>query len=361
MAQGNTEGDEMQPSRVPVSTISPQAVRIAPLRPNSVPPQPGEPVVSAIVDLLLAAGHSDGELCRRERKAIRRLTQQLLARDSTPDWVEQRIAGFDPECFDLEAATHRLRSLPAAEKRFVLEATRRVCDANNAYDLEEEAFISALVLALECSHEDAADLIVEQSPTLDGWSKRLFDVVFALSFLLCAWPLLLVIAGLVKWTSPGPALFAQRRYGRGGHEVLVWKFRTMTVLEDGAAVRQVTANDPRVTRLGAFLRRTSLDELPQFFNVLRGEMSVVGPRPHAVAHNRFYRTQILEYMLRHKVKPGITGLAQINGWRGETDTLEKMIQRVAFDLEYIRRQSLWLDVRIVWQTIFGTTTRQNAY
>src|SRR5262249_17345791 len=119
--------------------------------------------------------------------------------------------------------------------------------------------------------------------------------------------------------------------------------------------------DPRVTRFGSFLRRTSLDELPQFINVLRGEMSVVGPRPHAVAHNRHFRTQILEYMLRHKVKPGITGWAQVNGWRGETDKLEKMIQRVAQDLEYIRRYSLWFDVKIVAFTLLGKKTRANAY
>jgi putative colanic acid biosynthesis UDP-glucose lipid carrier transferase len=135
----------------------------------------------------------------------------------------------------------------------------------------------------------------------------------------------------------------------------------MSTTEDGPSVQQATRNDPRVTRLGAFLRRTSLDELPQFVNVLLGQMSVVGPRPHAVAHNRHYRTQILEYMLRHKAKPGITGWAQVNGWRGETDTLDKMIQRVAHDLEYIRRQSFWFDLEIVLRTAFGRGARANAY
>jgi len=141
----------------------------------------------------------------------------------------------------------------------------------------------------------------------------------------------------------------------------VFKFRTMTVTENGAEIRQATPGDVRVTRVGAYLRRTSLDELPQFFNVLRGEMSVVGPRPHAVAHNIQYRTQILEYALRHKVKPGITGWAQVNGWRGETDTLDKMIQRVSHDLEYIRRHSLRFDLQIILRTVFGRKSRSNAY
>jgi putative colanic acid biosynthesis UDP-glucose lipid carrier transferase len=165
----------------------------------------------------------------------------------------------------------------------------------------------------------------------------------------------------VRLSTPGPVLFKQRRYGRGGKEIVVWKFRTMRVAEDGPMVHQARRADPRITRFGAFLRRTSLDELPQFVNVLLGEMSVVGPRPHAVAHNQQYRTQILEYMLRHKVKPGITGWAQVNGWRGETDTLEKMIQRVAHDLEYIRRYSLLLDLKIIVSTAFGTAARNSAY
>jgi putative colanic acid biosynthesis UDP-glucose lipid carrier transferase len=165
----------------------------------------------------------------------------------------------------------------------------------------------------------------------------------------------------VRFESPGPAIFKQRRYGQHGREIEVWKFRTMAVTENGGDVRQATRNDPRVTRLGALLRRTSLDELPQFINVLKGDMSVVGPRPHAVAHNVEYRTRILEYMLRHKVKPGITGWAQVHGFRGETDTLEKMIHRVVHDLEYIRRHTLWLDLEIVLKTAFGGQSRRNAY
>ena len=146
-----------------------------------------------------------------------------------------------------------------------------------------------------------------------------------------------------------------------GQDIGVLKFRTMRVTENGSEVKQAQKNDPRVTRFGAFLRKSSLDELPQFVNVLLGDMSVVGPRPHAVAHNDHYRTKILEYMLRHKVRPGITGWAQVNGWRGETATVDKMVQRVAHDLEYIRRWSFGMDLRIVLSTVFGQGVRQNAY
>ena len=160
-----------------------------------------------------------------------------------------------------------------------------------------------------------------------------------------------LIAIAVKLTSPGPVMFRQRRNGLDGREITVWKFRTMKVLEDGDHVFQAVRGDNRVTPLGAFLRSASLDELPQFFNVLRGDMSIVGPRPHAVAHNEAYRRLIPGYMLRHRVKPGITGWAQIHGWRGETDTIEKMEQRIQFDLWYIRNWSLWLDLSIIARTV----------
>ena len=162
-------------------------------------------------------------------------------------------------------------------------------------------------------------------------------------------------------TGPGPVFFRQKRYGLNGREIRVLKFRTMTVMEDGAAVKQATKNDPRITPFGAFLRRTSVDELPQFIQVLTGEMSIVGPRPHAIAHNEIYRSKIQGYMLRHKVKPGITGWAQVNGWRGETDTDEKMQKRVEHDLDYIRNWNVLLDLKIIWLTVFGSKTRRNAY
>jgi putative colanic acid biosynthesis UDP-glucose lipid carrier transferase len=172
---------------------------------------------------------------------------------------------------------------------------------------------------------------------------------------------MLVIAIGVKMSSPGPVLFKQRRYGLDGKEIVVYKFRTMNVLEDGNVIKQATRNDRRVTRFGAFLRRYSLDELPQFFNVLQGSMSVVGPRPHAVAHNETYRRLIKGYMIRHKVKPGITGLAQVNGLRGETDTLDKMQLRIEHDLDYLRNWSLQLDLQIVVKTIFVLLKDQDAF
>jgi putative colanic acid biosynthesis UDP-glucose lipid carrier transferase len=170
-----------------------------------------------------------------------------------------------------------------------------------------------------------------------------------------------IIAIAVKITSKGPVIFKQYRYGLNGKEIKVYKFRTMTVTENSNVVTQATKNDARITKVGAFLRRTSLDELPQFMNVLQGRMSVVGPRPHAVAHNEQYRKAVAYYMLRHKIRPGITGWAQINGWRGETDTIEKMEMRIRYDLDYIRRWSLWMDAKIVLFTIFRSFNDKNAY
>jgi putative colanic acid biosysnthesis UDP-glucose lipid carrier transferase len=196
---------------------------------------------------------------------------------------------------------------------------------------------------------------------VDGVMKRAFDIIFSCVALIIVAIPLVVIALAIQQTSPGPVLFKQRRYGFRGEKIVVWKFRSMVVCEDSEIVVQAKKNDPRVTKLGAFLRRTSLDELPQFFNVLQGRMSVVGPRPHAVAHNEFYRGQVKGYMLRHKVKPGITGLAQVKGYRGETDTLEKMEGRIQYDLNYIRNWSLWLDIKIVLLTIVKGFTGAKAY
>jgi putative colanic acid biosynthesis UDP-glucose lipid carrier transferase len=191
--------------------------------------------------------------------------------------------------------------------------------------------------------------------------KRFSDVVLATLILVLISPLLLCIALAVKLSSRGPVIFKQRRNGLAGEEIIVYKFRSMQVLDDGAVVPQATKDDPRVTRIGAFLRKTSLDELPQFINVLQGRMSIVGPRPHAVAHNEIYRQLIKAYMVRHKVKPGITGWAQINGHRGETDTVEKMQARVEYDLEYLRNWSLGLDLQIIARTIKLVFFDRNAY
>ena len=205
-------------------------------------------------------------------------------------------------------------------------------------------------------------LSIYDSPLVDNsWAKRLEDLVLGLGILsVLAIPMLIIAAG-VKLTSPGPIFFKQTRYGMGGEKIKVWKFRSMTVCEDGANVAQAKRSDPRITPYGNFLRRTSLDELPQLFNVISGSMSLVGPRPHAVAHNEYYRGQIKGYMLRHKVKPGITGLAQVNGFRGETETLDKMSGRIAYDLEYIRNWSVILDIKILWKTIFKGFVNTNAY
>jgi putative colanic acid biosynthesis UDP-glucose lipid carrier transferase len=191
--------------------------------------------------------------------------------------------------------------------------------------------------------------------------KRASDIVLSLLILLITAPVLLAIAVGVKLSSAGPVIFKQRRNGLDGHEITIYKFRTMTVQDDGAVVVQARRNDPRITRFGAFLRRTSLDELPQFFNVLEGQMSIVGPRPHAVAHNELYREAIKAYMVRHKVRPGITGWAQVNGLRGETETVERMQARVEYDIAYLRNWSVWLDLRIIGRTIRLLFFDRNAY
>jgi len=191
--------------------------------------------------------------------------------------------------------------------------------------------------------------------------KRISDIVLSSLILLLISPVLLAIAIGVKLSSPGPAIFRQRRNGLDGEEIIVYKFRSMRVMDDGAVVKQATKGDPRITPFGAFLRKTSLDELPQFINVLQGRMSIVGPRPHAVAHNELYRQLIKAYMVRHKVKPGITGWAQVHGHRGETDTVEKMQARVEYDLEYLRNWSLGLDLQIIARTIVVVFRGSNAY
>jgi Undecaprenyl-phosphate glucose phosphotransferase len=200
---------------------------------------------------------------------------------------------------------------------------------------------------------------------LAGWNyivKILEDRVLAAGILVLIMPLLLLLAGLIKLDSRGPVLFRQKRYGFNNEVIDVFKFRSMYIdrCEDRSVV-QATKHDPRVTRIGRILRRTSLDELPQFLNVLMGSMSIVGPRPHAVAHNEQYSRLIDEYLARHRVKPGITGWAQVNGLRGETETLEKMEQRVRYDLYYIENWSLLFDIRIILRTLFVGFSHPNAY
>ncbi len=194
-----------------------------------------------------------------------------------------------------------------------------------------------------------------------GVTKRLTDIGLSVVILLLFLPLLMLIAILVKISSPGPVIFKQRRYGLDGREIAVYKFRTMSVTEDGEQIRQASKADSRITRIGRILRRTSMDELPQLINVLQGRMSLVGPRPHAVAHNEEYRKLIKGYMVRHKVLPGITGLAQVNGCRGETSQLEEMEARVNYDLDYLRHWTPMLDIKIILLTAIKVFRDDKAY
>jgi len=192
--------------------------------------------------------------------------------------------------------------------------------------------------------------------------KRVFDRLFAFGALTALAPLMLVIAVMVKLSSPGPVFFRQKRKGIDGNQFEIYKFRSMKVhAETAGKITQATRRDPRITAVGAFLRRTSLDELPQFINVLRGEMSVVGPRPHALEHEDIYKDLVKGYMHRYRIKPGITGWAQINGYRGETDRIEKMMGRVKLDLYYMQNWTFWLDIKIVVLTLWKGFVGSNAY
>jgi putative colanic acid biosynthesis UDP-glucose lipid carrier transferase len=194
-----------------------------------------------------------------------------------------------------------------------------------------------------------------------GVMKRIIDIALALTVLIVAAPLMLALCALVRTSSPGPVFFKQRRYGLDGREIMVYKFRTMNVVEDGPNIMQASKADPRITGVGRFMRRYSLDELPQLVNVLQGHMSLVGPRPHAVAHNEEYRKLIKGYMIRHKVPPGITGLAQVNGCRGETARVEDMQARIDYDLEYLRHWSPLLDFKILFLTAIRLLRDEKAY
>lgn len=194
-----------------------------------------------------------------------------------------------------------------------------------------------------------------------GWRKRAFDVLVASVALLALSPALVMIAIAVRATSAGPAIFRQRRTGLQGRVFTLYKFRSMSVQEDGANVRQARAGDPRVTRFGRVLRATSLDELPQLLNVIAGDMALVGPRPHALAHDDYYARRIPDYVRRQSVRPGLTGLAQVTGWRGETDTLDKMEGRVGADLAYVDAWSFGLDLKIAWRTVGVVLGRRQAW
>ncbi len=254
-------------------------------------------------------------------------------------------------------------TLPMQAERSIIKLIEQLADSTASVYIVPDLFIFSLYKARWATVGGMPVISTFESPFYgtESWLKRAEDIVLGGLILSMIAPLLIIIALGVKLTSAGPVIFKQRRYGLKGEVVEVWKFRSMTVCDNGENVVQAKKGDKRVTPLGAFLRRTSLDELPQFINVLQGRMSIVGPRPHAVAHNEQYRKLIRGYMLRHKVKPGITGLAQVNGWRGETDTLHKMQKRVEYDLEYIQNWSLWLDIKIIVKTIVVGFLGKNAY
>lgn len=280
--------------------------------------------------------------------------------------VDVPVAGSLKDLIDA-ARAHQLDeiyiAMPARSRHLVTALVSELSNSSVPVCVVPDLFTLNLINAQIVEVGTVPMVSIFQSP-LDEVGvvlKRAEDIVLATMILLMiAGPMLAIAIG-IKLTSRGPVLFKQRRYGLKGEEIQVWKFRSMTVMEDGNTVRQAGRNDARITPFGAFLRRTSLDELPQFINVLQGSMSIVGPRPHAVAHNEQYRRSIEGYMLRHLVKPGITGWAQVNGWRGETDTREKMEKRVEYDLHYLRHWSLELDLRIIVMTVFKGFINRNAY
>ncbi|AIO69021.1 undecaprenyl-phosphate glucose phosphotransferase [Burkholderia oklahomensis] len=315
--------------------------------------------------------------------ATKRLVAHMRAR---PD------AGFNPVCiYDgrSDAATAELDGI-AIERRFG-DLVRRVRSREIGelwlvLPLSEEPQIHRIVTefrndfvnirfvpdvrSLSFFNQEVIELLgvpainLAASPITDVriLPKFVFDRLFALAALAMLSPAMLAIAALVKLTSPGPVFFRQKRKGIDGNEFEIYKFRSMKVHHEAAGkVTQAKKNDSRVTPVGRFLRRTSLDELPQFINVLKGEMSVVGPRPHALEHDDIYKDLVKGYMFRYRIKPGITGWAQINGFRGETDRIEKMMGRVKLDLYYMQNWSFWLDIKIVALTLWKGFTGSNAY
>jgi putative colanic acid biosynthesis UDP-glucose lipid carrier transferase len=314
------------------------------------------------------------------------LGQRLLERLQDNDCLFTRTAGFfddrSPERLSAELKplylghprdlhqyirNHRVDviyvALPISQKERITALLNHLKDTTASVYLVPDIFTYDLIQARIDQVGGVPVIAVLETPfiSINAFNKRVTDVLLSSVILLLISPILLIIALAVKLTSVGPVIFKQRRYGLNGEEIVVYKFRSMTVCEDGGEVKQATKSDARVTSIGGFLRKTSLDELPQFINVLQGRMSIVGPRPHAVAHNEMYRKLIPGYMLRHKVKPGITGWAQVNGLRGETETLEKMAARVQYDLNYMRKWSLSFDLMIIAKTIWLVFKDAKAY
>ncbi|HWT54605.1 MAG TPA: undecaprenyl-phosphate glucose phosphotransferase [Rhodocyclaceae bacterium] len=253
--------------------------------------------------------------------------------------------------------------LPMASQPRILHVLDELRDTTASIYFVPDLFVTDIIQGRmgHIGHMPVVSVCETPFTGLNGLIKRGSDIVISLGILTAISPILLAIGAAVKLTSPGPVIFKQRRYGLDGEEILVYKFRSMTVCEDGSVVKQAQKNDSRLTPIGGFLRKTSLDELPQFINVLQGRMSIVGPRPHAIAHNEMYRKLIKGYMIRHKAKPGITGWAQVNGLRGETETVDKMAARIDYDLDYLRNWSLGLDLKIILMTVGVVFKDQYAY
>jgi putative colanic acid biosynthesis UDP-glucose lipid carrier transferase len=288
------------------------------------------------------------------------------AAERLPELPQEQMLGGMADIVDyvrLNNVSNVYICLPIRPDERILRLLGELKDTTASVYFVPDIFAFDLIQAQVCNLDGVPLLAVCETPFsgMNGVLKRASDIAFAIGILALIWPVLLAIAVGVRLSSPGPILFRQRRYGLYGESINVYKFRSMTVCEDGGAIVQAKRNDERVTRFGAFLRRTSLDELPQLFNVLLGSMSLVGPRPHAVAHNEEYRKVIDGYMRRHKVRPGITGWAQVNGCRGETETVEKMQRRVEYDIEYLRSWSLRLDVAILLRTARLVWRDRNAY
>jgi putative colanic acid biosynthesis UDP-glucose lipid carrier transferase len=258
---------------------------------------------------------------------------------------------------------HIYLALPMATQPRILKVLDNLKDTTSSIFFVPDIFVTDLIQGRVDQVGGMPVVAVCETPFTgaSGLLKRLSDIVLSILILILISPLMLMVAIGVKLSSRGPVIFKQRRYGLDGKEIVVYKFRSMTTCDDGKEIRQATRDDARITRFGAFIRKTSLDELPQFVNVLQGRMSIVGPRPHAVAHNETYRKLIKGYMVRHKVKPGITGWAQVNGYRGETETVDKMEKRIEFDLEYLRNWSISMDLWIIVKTALLVVKDNSAY
>jgi putative colanic acid biosynthesis UDP-glucose lipid carrier transferase len=320
--------------------------------------------------IIIGANEVGMELARRVSQSVTMSTFMgffdFRNLDRLPANIREQFAG---KCTDVAAFVRHhavdaiFIALPISKAPRIEEMLHEFRDTTASIYFVPDIFAFDLVQARCVEMNGMPMLSICDTPFhgMNAVKKRAVDIFLSSTALLLTWPVMLAAAVAVKLSSPGPVLFKQRRYGLHGEEILVYKFRSMTVCEDGQVVVQARKNDQRFTMIGRILRLTSMDELPQLFNVLQGKMSFVGPRPHAVAHNEQYRKLISGYMIRHKVRPGMTGWAQVHGYRGETSTVEHMRLRVQYDLDYLRHWSLWLDVKILFKTWRIVIRRESAY